>query len=428
MAILCTGNTLWSYLWNLFFNLHWCTSLLYVKEKIAKNCCLEMIFKEFLKKEIHTIHRKNYLVHVKLLILGITLLIASIAISTENLSFAQIPNENFDSTLVVPPNATSDANFLDLVSDTEGHKQTLRLSINDLIFDVEPIYNNEKLESMKIKLKPELYSLYKQIGNDNDKIVFVYPIFTQSAYEKHGFYDYYKQKCNSDCLTIPIDSKNSGFYASSINTAMILRLLNYSYVTDIDVDKNPDVLKKYKRVIILHNEYVTKKEFDAITSHSDVIYFYPNALYAEIKSDYDTNTITLIKGHGFPSYNVTNGFNWKSNNSKFEYDVKCNNWNFYTKSNNTMLNCYPEYRVLYDSELLRYLQVAEPTDITSDISKWIRYDDPYLTHQLLLDYDVEGKYIPKWVQNSAILLLNGDISRAEFADIINYLYNVHIIK
>ena len=65
---------------------------------------------------------------------------------------------------------------------------------------------------------------------------------------------------------------------------------------DEDVDKNPDILKQYKRIIVLHNEYVTKKEFDAITSHPDVVFLYPNALYAQVEANYTSNTITLVHG------------------------------------------------------------------------------------------------------------------------------------
>ena len=68
----------------------------------------------------------------------------------------------------------------------------------------------------------------------------------------------------------------------------------------MSIDKNPDMLKKYDKVIMLHNEYVTRNMFDAITNHPNVIYLYPNALYAEIEVDYENNLMTLIRGHGYP--------------------------------------------------------------------------------------------------------------------------------
>ena len=39
----------------------------------------------------------------------------------------------------------------------------------------------------------------------------------------------------------------------------ILKLLNYKFLSDIDIDKNPEILKNFDKVILLHNEYVTKK-------------------------------------------------------------------------------------------------------------------------------------------------------------------------
>ena len=75
-----------------------------------------------------------------------------------------------------------------------------------------------------------------------------------------------------------------------------LSLLGYSSITDIEIDKDPSILQQFDKVIMLHNEYVTRAMFDAITSHPNVIYLYPNALYAEIEVDYIDETITLIRG------------------------------------------------------------------------------------------------------------------------------------
>ncbi len=141
------------------------------------------------------------------------------------------------------------------------------------------------------------------------------------------------------------------------NGAQILKLLNYNFLSDIDVDKNPDILKDFDKVILLHNEYVTKTEFDAITSHPNVIYLYPNALYAEITVNYEQNTITLLRGHGFPEKSIDNGFDWKFDNTRpYEFDRKCENWKFYEISNGKMLNCFPEEQLYKDASLLRSLK------------------------------------------------------------------------
>ena len=223
------------------------------------------------------------------------------------IAFAQSPNSN-------PIGPTEDSsNYLEIISNIEGGKQTLRLPIDRLLFEILPQYDQDKnLVSLTMKLKPELTGTYQEIGlfNKSKDIVFVYPIFTQGAYGKNGFYDYYNKKCDTSCLTVNIPSKINGVQASSIGGAWALKLLQYPHVTDEDVDKNPDILKQYKRVIVLHNEYVTQREFGAITQHPHVIYLYPNALYAKVSVDYWNNTTTLILGHGYPDSTIRNGFGW----------------------------------------------------------------------------------------------------------------------
>jgi len=144
------------------------------------------------------------------------------------------------------------------------------------------IVNGKKIWNKAIfKIDPS--KSYDKIKSDKQTVV-VYPTFTDSAYSEPGFYTYYREECDEKCLTIKI--QNNFLPQANPNAVQVLKLLGYSFVTDIDVDKNPSILSKYNKVIILHNEYVTKKEFNAITSHPNVIYLYPNALYAEVKPDY----------------------------------------------------------------------------------------------------------------------------------------------
>ena len=179
------------------------------------------------------------------------------------------------------------------------------------------------------------------IWDDPQKAAVVSPIFTDSAYDRFGFYDYYRGDCDS-CTTTTI-SDGVLDYNSSVYGYQLLTLLGYSPITDIDIDKNPSILKKYDKIIMLHNEYVTRAMFDAITSHPKVIYLYPNALYAEIEVDYDNNTITLIRGHNYPEEEITNGFDWEFDNTHpYEYDNNCEQMLFYPIDNGWMSNCYPE--------------------------------------------------------------------------------------
>ena len=208
----------------------------------------------------------------------------------------------------------------------------------------------------KIEFIPEFQKLYDEIGvkKEPQRTVVIYPIFTASAYASHGFYDYYEKTCDESCLTTKID--RSLISPASGNAFQVFSLLGYDIISDITVDTDPDILKKYDKVIVLHNEYVTRTEFDTLNEHQRVMYLYPNANYAEISVDYEQNSISLVRGHGYPDLNISNGFNWKFDNSPFEYNLECNNWQFYEIDNGVMLNCYPELQIMKDPILLKWIK------------------------------------------------------------------------
>jgi hypothetical protein len=154
------------------------------------------------------------------------------------------------------------------------------------IFADQKYYDTEKKHYTKVSVQPrsDYSNLYDLLKNEENSVV-IYPIFTQSAYSKNGFYSYYHKLCDEKCLEVQIQPIKDGNFNSSDISYQILKILGYPIITDVDVDKNPTILDSYDKVILLHNEYVTKKEFDAITSHPNVIYLYPNALYAEVQYD-----------------------------------------------------------------------------------------------------------------------------------------------
>jgi len=285
--------------------------------------------------------------------------------------FQHLPNPNEpDNTIIKKPSPYNQTTRvydgparIDIVNNTmyikakfeDNETSKIIIPIDALLFKNKFLFNEDsRSNSSEISPQPAYSEVYKKIGlfNTSENIVFVYPIFTQAAYDENGFYDYYNKLCDSTCLTVNIPPEEHGKYTSSIRAAAILSILNYPHITDVDIDKNPDILKKFDRIIVLHNEYVTQKEFDGITKHPDVVYLYPNALYAEVKTDYANNTITLVRGHGYPDANIRNGFNWKFDNSQYEYDNQCDNWSFYKVDNGKMLNCYPAFRMYYDRDLL----------------------------------------------------------------------------
>lgn len=220
--------------------------------------------------------------------------------------------------------------------------------------DVQIQDEKQTPKTMIFELNPENQELYNELGYDEKKkTIVILPAFTASAYADLGFYNYYRDECDQSCLTIPL--KTQLVHESSVVGAHTLDLLGYPITTDVDVSKNPDILKQYNKVIVLHNEYVTKEEFDAITNHPKVIYLYPNALYAEVKLNSDF-TISLIRGHGYPESEIANGFDWKYDNTPFEYDRDCSNMEFYVIDNGIMLNCYPEDSIFKNIDLLKKIR------------------------------------------------------------------------
>ena len=215
----------------------------------------------------------------------------------------------------------------------------------------------QKWLSPKLALNTNKMNQYNELAlwHDTQKVAVVFPIFTSSAYANGGFYDYYRGDCDH-CTTTAIKEPIL-LFTSSGNAVQALTLLGYDLINDIDVDTNPIILKKYDKIIMLHNEYVTRTMFDAITSHPKVVYLYPNALYAEIEVDYDNNTITLIRGHNYPEEEITNGFDWEFDNTRpYEFDRECKTMKMYSIKDprsggdvHWMTTCYPD-DVFHSSE------------------------------------------------------------------------------
>ena len=223
---------------------------------------------------------------------------------------------------------------------------------------IDPNDGISKWRSTMLGLHPDKMDQYNEVAlwNDPQSAVVVYPYFTYAAYQPQGFYDYFRGDCD-DCTTIKFAQPVSQ-YTSSGKAHQALTMLGYHSITDVEIDRNPGILQQFDKVIILHNEYVTRAMFDAITSHPNVIYLYPNALYAEIEVNYVDQTITLIRGHNYPEQEITNGFDWPFDNTHpYEYDNLCLDMEFYFIGEAWMANCYPENLFLVNTEqLVKILQ------------------------------------------------------------------------
>jgi len=252
------------------------------------------------------------------------------------------------------------------IDENNINSKKIKTNLVSDFFDVW-VYENEIYLEEGVPVSRNFYfdlmdgqdKLYNEIGflNNKTNTIVITPVFTSSAYSEKGFYDFYQNKCDS-CTTVQIIENNFlEFFVASQMGYRILDVLGYDSITDIDLDKNPNIIKKYDTVILLHNEYVTQTMFDAITKHPNVLYLYPNALYAKISVDYEKNEITLIRGHGYPESEINNGFNWEYDNTHpYEYDENCLNWEFYDIPNGKMLNCYPEHVLPRNIELLKEIK------------------------------------------------------------------------
>ena len=213
---------------------------------------------------------------------------------------------------------------------------------------------------LSIGLDPNKMEWYNQIAvwNDPQKVAVVYPYFTSVAYTEPGFYTYFRGECD-DCTTTKF-APPATIYTTSGLGHQALTMLGYISITDVDIDKNPDILKQFDKIVMLHNEYVTRTMFDAITSHPNVIYLYPNALYAEIEVDYVEQTITLIRGHNYPEPEITNGFDWEFDNTHpYEFDSDCVDMEMYKIKNGWMTTCYPETVFLKNEHAFNLLKAIK---------------------------------------------------------------------
>jgi hypothetical protein len=285
---------------------------------------------------------------------------AIISISVLSLTFAMNSETLPETTVSLPEKSNSMSNYLQSMSNTHIFQVELGSPFFETYvtkYDFDHKIDNQIIPLQGVRL--ELVDLGNSVLTDslkpNDGSVVIYPVFTSAAYQEPGFYTYFRGECDESCIT-DLSFENPEFqYTSSGLTAQILYHVGYDFLTDIEVDQNPELLQNYDTVILLHNEYLTKKAFDAITSHPNLIFLAPNALYAEIDVNYDDNTMTLIRGHQYPPpEKPANGFDYEIEQRfhKYEYDDKCLEWEFIEIENGFHLNCYPDGIIYKNLDIL----------------------------------------------------------------------------
>jgi len=295
-------------------------------------------------------------------IIIIIIICVIISVSVLSLTFVMTPETSVtlpETSITLPETSVTMSGYIENLSNTHQIQFNIGVPYFDAYFtnnDINRINNNlGPIDGVRITLNESTAEQIIDILKPNDGTVVIYPIFTSAAYSEPGFYTYFRGDCDESCIT-DVSFENPEFqYTSSGLTAQILYHVGYDFLTEIEVDKNPKLLQNYDTVILLHNEYLTKKAFDAISSHPNLIFLFPNALYAEIDVNYDDNTMTLIRGHSYPPpENPANGFDYdiEIEFHHYEYDTECLEWEFIEIENGFHLNCYPDGVIHQNLEIL----------------------------------------------------------------------------
>ena len=220
----------------------------------------------------------------------------------------------------------------------------------------DAINTTNDFDEYRISQMPEtrFFEQYEELSAP-EKTAVVYPILTQTAYAWGGIHDFYLGRCDS-CSEVKIDEFYDPIFSVGAKSFRILEFLGYKVIDDIDIDKNPEILNNFNSVVVLHNEFVTEKEFLAITSHPNIVYMYPGALNSKVKINYENETMILERGPSFPQSDVISGFDWKYDNSNISNNTTCEEWKFYKINNGHMLNCTPEDIIQNNDKILKELK------------------------------------------------------------------------
>ena len=300
-----------------------------------------------------TDNKKNIIIIIVCAIISVSVLSLTFAMNSE--TSVTLP----ETSVTLPETSVTMSGYIENLSNTHQIQFNLGVPYFDAYFtndDFARINNNlGPIDGVRITLNESTAEQMIDILKPNDGSVVIYPVFTSASYKEPGFYTYFRGECDESCIT-DLSFENPEFkYTSSGLTAQILYHVGYDFLTEIEVDQNPELLQNYDTVILLHNEYVTKKAFDAISSHPNLIFLFPNALYAEIDVNYDDNTMTLIRGHQYPPpENPDNGFDYdiEIEFHHYEYDIECLEWEFIEFENGHHLNCYPDGVIYQNLEIL----------------------------------------------------------------------------
>jgi N,N-dimethylformamidase beta subunit-like, C-terminal len=185
------------------------------------------------------------------------------------------------------------------------------------------------------------------VSNRRFNIAIVKPTFTAAAYS-NSFYKFYflfmhtpSEKNVTTYLNLlsskipkqlaPLSSSAFTMVFLSHHLKKLLPQSNIDTLTDADVDDSSGssvmfvkngLDNKYNVLILGHQEYVTQKEYNNlkrfVANGGTLIALDGGLFYAEVKYDKQTQTVTLVKGHGW-TFNGKSA--WKSVNERWKKDT-----------------------------------------------------------------------------------------------------------
>jgi hypothetical protein len=242
------------------------------------------------------------------------------------------------------------------------------------------IYSKTKSATTSSAFEKTVHNIVEFKDKDID-IAFIKPSFTAAAYH-HSFYVFYTLYRNtparknvtadltlltSKVTTETTDSSPSAFTMSylSKNIKSLIPKSKIDMLTDADVDtgnifttKNKS--NKYDILVIGHQEYVTHQEYNNlrhfVRSGGTMIILDGNIFYAEVKYDRNTQTVTLVKGHGW----AFNGISaWKSVSERWKEETS--EW---VGSNYLCYSC----SIIFDNDPFEYKHheeqyITNPNDV-----------------------------------------------------------------
>jgi hypothetical protein len=216
---------------------------------------------------------------------------------------------------------------------------------------IHALPKSQQSQILHKKPVPLLLISHSHTYKKGSRIALIVPVFTGAAYN-YAFYIFYKHYASvragenvthhlfllSSLVTKPKVPKIPN-YAAIAASAYAMRYLdrhlslltpknNVSVLTDIDVDSgsifanNKNTTNRYDILILGHQEYVTQQEYSNlkkfVANGGTMILLDGNVFYAQVGYDRSTQTITLIKGHGW-AFNGRSA--WKSASERWRNET-----------------------------------------------------------------------------------------------------------